>query len=71
MQSNEETELIGDLFKDYNKNIRPVVHPDDKVGVQIKLTLTNLISLVKVLSYYLLNKTLRTLNIYKSTMEKI
>lgn len=46
MQSNEETELIKDLFTDYNKNIRPVVHPEDKVEVQIKLTLTNLISLV-------------------------
>ncbi|XP_029704871.1 acetylcholine receptor subunit epsilon isoform X2 [Takifugu rubripes] len=45
VQSNEETELIKDLFKDYNKNIRPVVHPEDKVEVQIKLTLTNLISL--------------------------
>lgn len=46
VQSNEETELIKDLFTDYNKNIRPVVHPEDKVEVQIKLTLTNLISLV-------------------------
>ncbi|TNM85000.1 hypothetical protein fugu_009178 [Takifugu bimaculatus] len=45
VQSNEETELIKDLFKGYNKNIRPVVHPEDKVEVQIKLTLTNLISL--------------------------
>lgn len=46
VQSNEETGLIKDLFKGYNKNIRPVVHPEDKVEVQIKLTLTNLISLV-------------------------
>ncbi|XP_006802249.1 acetylcholine receptor subunit epsilon [Neolamprologus brichardi] len=45
VQCNQETELIGDLFKNYNKNIRPVLHPEDKVGVQIKLTLTNLISL--------------------------
>ncbi|XP_030602476.1 acetylcholine receptor subunit epsilon [Archocentrus centrarchus] len=45
VQCNQETELIGDLFKNYNKNTRPVVHPDDKVEVQIKLTLTNLISL--------------------------
>lgn len=43
---NEESELIRDLFKSYNKNIRPVVHPEDKVQVQIKMTLTNLISLV-------------------------
>ncbi|KAL3043014.1 acetylcholine receptor subunit epsilon [Trematomus bernacchii] len=42
---NEEVELIGDLFKDYNKNIRPVKHPDDKLNVDLKLTLTNLISL--------------------------
>lgn len=45
VQCNEESKLIGDLFKNYNKNIRPVVHPEDKVEVQIKLTLTNLISL--------------------------
>ncbi|MED6249722.1 hypothetical protein ATANTOWER_018614, partial [Ataeniobius toweri] len=42
---NEESELISDLFKRYNKNIRPAVHPEDKVQVMIKLTLTNLISL--------------------------
>lgn len=52
MQGNEETELIKDLFKDYNKKIRPVVHPEDKVEVQIKLTLTNLISLVSSFSAY-------------------
>uniref|UniRef100_A0A8C6T2A0 Acetylcholine receptor subunit epsilon n=1 Tax=Neogobius melanostomus TaxID=47308 RepID=A0A8C6T2A0_9GOBI len=45
VQCNEETKLIGDLFKNYNKNIRPVVKPEDKVEVLIKLTLTNLISL--------------------------
>ncbi|XP_041656681.1 acetylcholine receptor subunit gamma-like [Cheilinus undulatus] len=45
VQCNEETHLIKDLFKRYNKNIRPVVNPEDKVEVQIKLTLTNLISL--------------------------
>uniref|UniRef100_A0A7N6BYR4 Acetylcholine receptor subunit epsilon n=1 Tax=Anabas testudineus TaxID=64144 RepID=A0A7N6BYR4_ANATE len=42
---NEESQLISTLFKGYNKNIRPVVRPEDKVAVQIKLTLTNLISL--------------------------
>ncbi|CAJ1064141.1 acetylcholine receptor subunit gamma-like [Xyrichtys novacula] len=42
---NEEKLLLKDLFQNYNKNIRPVVHPEDKVEVQIKLTLTNLISL--------------------------
>ncbi|XP_069002742.1 acetylcholine receptor subunit epsilon [Embiotoca jacksoni] len=45
VQCNEESHLISNLFKGYNKNIRPVVHPEDKVTVQIKLTLTNLISL--------------------------
>ncbi|PWA23086.1 hypothetical protein CCH79_00002011, partial [Gambusia affinis] len=42
---NEESELIYDLFKNYNKNIRPAVEPKEKVQVMIKLTLTNLISL--------------------------
>uniref|UniRef100_A0A672JPF9 Cholinergic receptor, nicotinic, epsilon n=1 Tax=Salarias fasciatus TaxID=181472 RepID=A0A672JPF9_SALFA len=46
VESNEESILIRDLFKSYNKNIRPVVHPEDKVTVHIMLTLTNLISLV-------------------------
>ncbi|XP_029957181.1 acetylcholine receptor subunit epsilon [Salarias fasciatus] len=45
VESNEESILIRDLFKSYNKNIRPVVHPEDKVTVHIMLTLTNLISL--------------------------
>lgn len=45
VQSNQESQLISDLFKNYNKNIRPVQKPEDKVEVLIKLTLTNLISL--------------------------
>ncbi|XP_071390952.1 acetylcholine receptor subunit epsilon [Centroberyx affinis] len=45
VECNEESQLISDLFKGYNKNIRPVERPEDKVEVQIKLTLTNLISL--------------------------
>ncbi|XP_061559249.1 acetylcholine receptor subunit epsilon isoform X2 [Phycodurus eques] len=53
VECNEETQLIGNLFKGYNKNIRPVVHPKDKVEVQIKLTLTNLISLVRARYYQL------------------
>lgn len=48
---NEESQLIGDLFRNYNKNIRPVEHPEDKVQVMIKLTLTNLISLVRALLF--------------------
>ena len=46
VDGNEEVQLIQDLFKGYTKQIRPVVHPEDKLQVQIKLTLTNLISLV-------------------------
>uniref|UniRef100_A0A4W5RSV8 Acetylcholine receptor subunit epsilon n=1 Tax=Hucho hucho TaxID=62062 RepID=A0A4W5RSV8_9TELE len=42
-----ESKLIGDLFRGYNKNIRPAAHPTDKVEVQVKLILTNLISLVR------------------------
>ncbi|XP_053340864.1 acetylcholine receptor subunit epsilon [Clarias gariepinus] len=45
VSGNEESELIADLFKNYNKNIRPVRQASDKVEVQVKLTLTNLISL--------------------------
>lgn len=43
---NEESQLIADKFKNYSKNIRPARHADEKVKVQVKLTLTNLISLV-------------------------
>lgn len=52
VQCNEESQLISHLFKGYNKNIRPVTHPEDKVQVQIKLTLTNLISLVSAHSSF-------------------
>uniref|UniRef100_A0A673MXI4 Cholinergic receptor, nicotinic, epsilon n=1 Tax=Sinocyclocheilus rhinocerous TaxID=307959 RepID=A0A673MXI4_9TELE len=45
VSANEETQLIADKFKNYSKNIRPARHPDEKVKVQVKLTLTNLISL--------------------------
>uniref|UniRef100_A0A674AUR2 Acetylcholine receptor subunit epsilon n=1 Tax=Salmo trutta TaxID=8032 RepID=A0A674AUR2_SALTR len=45
LRCNEESKLIGDLFRGYNKNIRPAAHPTDKVEVQVKLILTNLISL--------------------------
>ncbi|XP_056140329.1 acetylcholine receptor subunit epsilon [Lampris incognitus] len=44
-ECNEESQLISDLFQGYNKNIRPVTDPNNKVEVKIKLTLTNLISL--------------------------
>ncbi|XP_060912477.1 acetylcholine receptor subunit epsilon isoform X1 [Labrus mixtus] len=45
VQCNQESHLIKHLFKNYNKNIRPVINPEEKVEVMIKLTLTNLISL--------------------------
>ncbi|KAI2664540.1 Phospholipase D2 [Labeo rohita] len=45
VSANEESQLIADKFKNYNKNIRPARHPNEKVKVQVKLTLTNLISL--------------------------
>ncbi|XP_029304447.1 acetylcholine receptor subunit epsilon isoform X2 [Cottoperca gobio] len=45
LHCNEESKLIGDLFRGYNKNIRPAVHPEDKLDIKIMLTLTNLISL--------------------------
>ncbi len=46
VSANEERQLIADKFKNYNKNIRPARHLDEKIKVQVKLTLTNLISLV-------------------------
>lgn len=46
VNGNEESQLIADKFKNYNKNIRPARNPEEKVKVQVKLTLTNLISLV-------------------------
>ncbi|XP_035289952.1 acetylcholine receptor subunit epsilon isoform X1 [Anguilla anguilla] len=45
VSGNEESQLIKDIMTGYNKNIRPAEHPGDKVQVQLKLTLTNLISL--------------------------
>ncbi|KAM6969740.1 acetylcholine receptor subunit epsilon [Aplochiton taeniatus] len=45
VRCNEESQLIKDLFTGYNKNIRPTKDPGDKVEVQVKLILTNLISL--------------------------
>lgn len=52
MHCNEESQLISDLFMNYHKNSRPVVNPDDKVEVTIKLTLTNLISLVRAFLFF-------------------
>lgn len=43
---NLEGELFKDLMKGYNKNVRPMEKSGDITQVTIKLTLTNLISLV-------------------------
>uniref|UniRef100_A0A665T6G4 Cholinergic receptor, nicotinic, gamma n=1 Tax=Echeneis naucrates TaxID=173247 RepID=A0A665T6G4_ECHNA len=42
---NLEGELFKDLMKDYNKNVRPMERSGDITRVDIKMTLTNLISL--------------------------
>ncbi|XP_066578427.1 acetylcholine receptor subunit epsilon [Amia ocellicauda] len=42
---NQETQLLKDLMTGYSKNTRPARLPGDKVSVQVKLILTNLISL--------------------------
>ncbi|KAM4676618.1 acetylcholine receptor subunit epsilon isoform 1-T4 [Discoglossus pictus] len=43
--ANEEKQLMEDLFSNYNKGARPVQNVDDVITVNLKLTLTNLISL--------------------------
>lgn len=43
---NLEGELFKDLMKGYNKNVRPMERSGDITQVNIKMTLTNLISLV-------------------------
>lgn len=45
---NLEGELYKDLMKGYNKNVRPMERSGDITQVDIKMTLTNLISLVTV-----------------------
>lgn len=43
---NLEGALYKDLMKGYNKNVRPTEKSGDVTKVDIKMTLTNLISLV-------------------------
>lgn len=43
---NLERELFKDLMKGYNKHVRPTKKSGDVTQVDIKMTLTNLISLV-------------------------
>lgn len=45
---NLEGSLHRDLMVGYNKNIRPMENHGDIIDVKIKMTLTNLISLVKL-----------------------
>ncbi|XP_036919413.1 acetylcholine receptor subunit delta isoform X2 [Sturnira hondurensis] len=47
---NEEERLIQHLFKEkgYNKELRPVARPEDRVEITLALTLSNLISLKEV-----------------------
>lgn len=45
---NLEGELFKDLMKGYNKNVRPMEKSGDITQVHIKMTLTNLISLVSL-----------------------
>lgn len=43
---NQEERLLRDLMQGYNPHLRPAEHDSDVVNVSLKLTLTNLISLV-------------------------
>lgn len=43
---NQEERLLADLMRDYNPHLRPAQRDSDVVNVSLKLTLTNLISLV-------------------------
>lgn len=43
---NQEERLLADLMRSYNPHLRPAEHDTDVVNVSLKLTLTNLISLV-------------------------
>lgn len=44
---NQEEKLLQDLMTNYNRNLRPAVRGDQIIDVTLKLTLTNLISLVR------------------------
>ena len=52
---NLEGELFKDLMKGYNKNVRPMENSGDVTQVDIKMTLTNLISLVRDVQSPVLN----------------
>ena len=46
--SDEEEKLIKNLFKGYNKLIRPVKNSDDHVNITMDLVLTQLINVVSI-----------------------
>lgn len=48
---NLERELFKDLMKGYNKHVRPTEKSGDITQVDIKMTLTNLISLVSKIEW--------------------
>lgn len=45
---NEELSLYHHLFDNYDPECRPVRRPEDTVTITLKVTLTNLISLVRL-----------------------
>jgi hypothetical protein len=45
--NNEELRLYHHLFDNYDPESRPVREPEDTVTITLKVTLTNLISLVR------------------------
>lgn len=47
MGKNEELRLYHHLFDNYDSGSRPVREPEDTVTISLKVTLTNLISLVR------------------------
>ena len=47
--SEDEERLVRDLFRDYNKLIRPVKNINDTVPVEVKLSFIQLINIVSIL----------------------
>ena len=43
-----EKKLLNDLFKDYKKNMRPVIHDTETINVTIGLSLNQIIDVVSV-----------------------
>lgn len=49
---NQEEKLLQDLMTNYNRHLRPALRGDQVIDVTLKLTLTNLISLVSPPCHY-------------------